>query len=83
MDSRDGGSGSSPMMAAYLDHAVLSSPEVESRVALGLAGRISVTHKVTWETLDPGPLGRMMPARNIVFPLVGVVFGGWFWLEGS
>jgi hypothetical protein len=35
------------MMAAYLDHAVLSSPEVESRVALGLAGRISVTHKVT------------------------------------
>jgi hypothetical protein len=24
----------------------------------------------------------MMAARSIVLPLVGVVFGGWFWLEG-
>jgi hypothetical protein len=33
-------------MAAYLDHAVLSSPEVESRAVLRLAEQISVKLKV-------------------------------------
>jgi hypothetical protein len=41
-----GNGGSSPMMAAYLDHTILSSPEVESRAALRLAGQIFVSHKV-------------------------------------
>jgi hypothetical protein len=33
-------------MAAYLNHVVLSSPEVESRAVLSLAGQISITRKV-------------------------------------
>jgi hypothetical protein len=33
-------------MAASLDHAVNSSLEVESRAMLGLAGRMSISHKV-------------------------------------
>jgi hypothetical protein len=35
-------------MATYLDHAVLSSPEVESRAALRLAEQILVKHKIAY-----------------------------------
>jgi hypothetical protein len=33
-------------MVAYLDHAVVASPVVDSRAVLGLAGQMSITYKV-------------------------------------
>jgi hypothetical protein len=44
--TKDGIQGGGPGGGGSLDHAILASPEVESRAMLGLAGRISVTHKV-------------------------------------
>jgi hypothetical protein len=35
------------------------------------------------ETLDPGLPGRIMAALSVALPPVGVIYGGWFWLEGS
>jgi hypothetical protein len=59
-------------MAAYLDHVVLSSPEVESRAVLGLAGRILVTRKVAFGG-NPRSSDQSMMAFVHVFLCEGII----------
>jgi hypothetical protein len=57
--------------------------EVSARSLIVVIDLCSLVRGTLGETLDPGLPGRTMVVHDIILPHVGIIFGCWFWLEGS